>query len=194
MFGRAEEVAEGKGIINTAVTAVASQAALAVGDVQAACRMADHLCNVIAANSWQGAFYPIWDTERGLRIDPEAQPTGNMPRVIEREAADQHHHLTGALIAVLSDLYAVTRQRSISMHRYACSSLSRGHHGRVLKTTLAHKLAWGSAWLFRETGDARCIEVACTVCDHLVSGQEADGSFVHWALIKDVKDWPYSSR
>lgn len=194
LFGRAEEVAAGKGIINTAVTAVACQAALVAGHVEAARRMADHLCRVIDANSWDGAFYPIWDTERGLRSDSEAQPTGNMPRVIEQRAPDQHHHLTGALIAVLSDLYSVTRERKYLDAAMKVFEFVAAAPREVLKTTLAHKLAWGAAWLFRETNDTRCIEIACTVCDHLVSGQEADGSFVHWALIKDVKEWPYSSR
>ncbi len=194
MFGRAEEAAEGRGIVNTAVTAVACQAAYTAGAVEAARRMADHLCRVIHANDWQSTFYPAWDTERGLRTDDELAPTGNMPRRIDRYAADQHHHLTGALIAILSDVYAITREPKYLDAARQVFEFVAGAPRAVLRTTLAHKLAWGSAWFFRETSDPRCLEVACEICDHLISGQEADGSFVHWALIRDVKDWPYSSR
>lgn len=194
MFGRQEEASAGRGIVNTAVTAVCCQAAYTTGATEAARRMADHLCRIIEANDWKFAFYPAWDTQRGLRTDEDLSPTGNMPRRIEREANDQHHHLTGALLAVLSDMHAITKDGRYLDAASRVFEFVAGAPRAVLRTTLAHKLAWGSAWFYRETGDARCLEVACEVCDHLIAGQEEDGSFVHWALIRDVKDWTYSSR
>lgn len=64
----------------------------------------------------------------------------------------------------------------------------------VYASTASHKLAWGCAWLYRETGKPEHLESACRLCDYLAGIQEADGSFVHWAFVKSANDWPYSPR
>ncbi len=196
MFGRAEESASGCGIINTAVTAVASQAALITGYLEESRRMADHLTDrVIACNrEWDKVFFPVWDSERGLCTHSGVPPTGNMPSRIDRAATNQHHHLTGALVAVLSDMHAATRKTKYLDAARQVFEFAAGAPPNTLESTLAHKLAWGSVWLYRETGDPRCLEVACRICDHLIDGQLEDGAFVHWALIRSAEQWPYSSR
>jgi hypothetical protein len=196
MFGRLEHVAAGSGIINSAVTSVACEAALATGYVAEACRMGDHLADrVVACNpDLSQALYPIWDTTTGLRADAEAPPGPNMPRVILRRETNQHHYLTGMMIGALTDLYRVTRVTKYLDAARAVFEFVIDGSPDVLRTTLAHKFAWGAAWLFRATQDARCLEAACQVCDYLVEVQESDGSFVHWGLVKSSAEWPFSPR
>jgi hypothetical protein len=196
MFGSAEDALAGKGIVNCAVTSVAGEAALTTGYIAEARRMGDHLVdNVLASNpDLSQRFYPIWDTERGLRTDPAVPPSPNMPRVIERFQPNQHHYLTGMMIAFLSDLHRVTGDRKYLDGASTIYEFAAGGSPGVYETTLAHKFAWGCAWLYRVTENPAHLESACRVCDYLVSRQEQDGSFVHWGLVKSAAEWPYSPR
>ena len=196
VFGRAEEAESGAGIVNSAVTAVACQAALTTGNLEAARRMGDHLVDrVIAQNpALDKAFYPVWETGRGLRTDADTPSSGNMPAVITRGAPNQHLHLAGATIAVLSDLHAVTKDARYLDGALRVFEFVVGAAPEFVETSLAHKLAWGCAWLYRETGNARCIEVACRVVDYLLTMQDDDGSFVHRAIVSNVDAWPHGSR
>jgi len=196
MFGREEDAQTGKGIINTAVTCVACQSAVATGHIAEAERMGRHLLlNVFGANrELSQAFYPIWDTERGLRTDAQAPVSPNMPAVIRRNQPNQHHFLTGMMIGAFTDLYRVTRDgayldAAVEMFRFGVEG-----NPAVYESTASHKLAWGCATLYRETGDRAHLEAACRLCDYLVGLQEQDGSFVHWAFVKTSADWPYSPR
>jgi prenyltransferase/squalene oxidase-like repeat protein len=196
MFGAAEDALAGMGIVNCAVTSVTGEAALTTGYIAEATRMGDHLVdNVLASNSdLSHRFYPIWDTERGLRTDPGVPESPNMPRVIERFGDNQHHYLTGMMIAFLTDLHRVTRTSKYLDGALTIYEFAAGGSPAIYETTLAHKFAWGCAWLYRLTENADHLESACRVCDYLVSRQEQDGSFVHWGLVKSAEEWPYSPR
>lgn len=196
LFGTVDDAKRGRGIINAAVTTVACQAALATGHLTAAMRMADHLAdNLVEANpDLNRYFYPVWDTEAGLRTDPEAPIGPNMPRVIVRGERDQHHFLTGMMIGVLADAAAVFRNRKYLDAALMIYEFVARCAPEVYSSTASHKLAWGCAWLYRRTGDVRHLESACRVCDYLARIQEPDGSFVHWAFVRSAEEWPYSPR
>lgn len=196
LFGTAEECVHGKGVIHPAVTAIAGQAALVTGALEHARRMGDHFVdNLIAFNpDLSRAFYPVWDTERGLRTDSDTPSGPNMPPVLIRHAPNQHHYLTGMTIGFLSDLYRATRGRkyldgALELYRFAADD------DEVYRTTASHKFAWGCAWLYRETSEVEHLESACRTCDYLIShAQESDGSFVHWAFVKASSEWNYPRR
>ncbi|HZQ90928.1 MAG TPA: hypothetical protein VFA60_03970 [Terriglobales bacterium] len=195
MFGTGDDATRRKGIVNCAVTCVAGESALTTGYVAEAMRMGDHILNLVASNSDLGVcFYPIWDTERGLRTDVDAPASPNMPRVIERFGNNQHHYLTGMMIAFLSDLYRVSGESKYLDAALTVYEFAAGGSEEIYQTTLAHKFAWGSSWLYRTTQNAKHLESACRVCDYLVAHQEKDGSFVHWALVKSADEWSYSPR
>lgn len=196
MFGALEDALAGKGIVNCAVTCVTGEAALTTGNLAEAKKMGDHLVdNVLARNpDLNRQLYPVWDTERGLRTDPAAPESPNMPRVIERFEPNQHHYLTGMLIAFLSDLYRVSGDDKYLGGALAAYDFAAGGSQALYETTLSHKFAWGCAWLYRLTEDDRHLESACRVCDFLVNHQEKNGSFVHWAFVKSADEWPYSPR
>ncbi len=196
MFGSLEDARRGKGIIHTAVTSVACQAAIVTGHIAQARRMADHLVdNVLCRNpDLSKAFYPVWDTEGGIRTDAETPPFPNMPPVLLRHERDQHHYLTGMMIGALTDVYRVTRERKYLDAALEIYEFVAGGTPAVYASTASHKLAWGCAWLYRETGKPEHLESACRLCDYLAGIQEADGSFVHWAFVKSANDWPYSPR
>ena len=196
MFGTWEHAQAGKGIINTAVTSVAGQAALTTGYVDEAKRMGDHLVkNVIRNNpDLSKRFYPIWDTEHGVRTDAEAPQSANMPRLLQRFEPNQHHYITGMIMGFLVELYEVTRESSYLDGAKAIYDFAAGGNEHIYRNTLSHKFAWGCAWLYRQTQVTKYLESACRVCDYLVEIQEPDGSFVHWGLVKSADEWPYSPR
>ncbi len=196
MFGSLEHAEEGKGIINAAVTCVACGAAVLTGYTDAARRMGDHLIgNILANNPDLGtAFYPIWDTERGLRTDDEAPATPNVPRVLKRYEPGQHHFLSGMFIGALVELYRVFREQRYLDAALQVYEFAAGGTPAIYESTASHKFAWGCAWLYQETGDAAHLESACRLADYLCRIQESDGSFVHWAFVKSSADWPYSPR
>jgi hypothetical protein len=195
MFGKPEDKERGKGLISAPVSCIAGQAAITTGYIGEAKRMGDHLIDNVIANNpdLNTAFYPAWDTERGLRTDEELPNFPNMPRVILRDQPNQHHYLTGMIIAYMSDLYRATGERkyldaALTIYRFAAGSTG------IYESTLSHKFAWGCAWLYRATGNAEHLESACRICDYLIDIQEADGTFVHWGLVKTSAEWPYSPR
>lgn len=196
MFGTIEDCKRGKGIIHAGVTGIAGQAALTTGYVVEAKRMGRHILdNLMAKNpDLNAAFYPIWDTERGLRIDQDAPAAPNLPSVIKRQEPGQHHFLTGILIAFLTDLYRVTRERKYLDGAIQLYEFADGGTPAIYETTASHKFAWGCAWLYRETGQPEHLESACKMCDYLLTTQDDDGSFVHRAFVKSGDEWPYSPR
>ena len=84
IFGTLEDARRGTGIVNCAVTCVGGQAALITGHHEAAVRTADHIVDNLLANNpdMTRRFYPVWDTEHGLRTDDDAPEAPNMPRMI----------------------------------------------------------------------------------------------------------------
>lgn len=196
MFGSLEDAARRKGIIHTAVTSVAVEAAIVTGYTEAARRMADHLVdNVIARNpDLSKALYPVWDTEAGVRADPETPSFPNMPAVLLRDAPHQHHYLTGMMIGALTDVYRATRNGKYLDAARVIYDFAAGGTPAIYQSTASHKFAWGCAWLYRETGKAEHLESACLLSDYLASIQEEDGSFVHWAFVQSAREWPYSPR
>lgn len=196
MFGSMEDAQLGKGIVNCAVTCVAGQAALTTGYLGQAVRMADHLVdNLLARNpDLTRRFYPVWDTERGLRTDDDAPEGPNMPRVIDRFGTNQHHYLTGMMIGFLTDVYRATGRERYLDGALTVFEFAAGGSPALYETTLAHKFAWGASWLYRLTENPVHLEAACRVCDYLTAHQERDGSFVHRALVKSADEWPYSPR
>jgi hypothetical protein len=196
MFGTQEHAAAGKGIVNAAVTCVAGQAALTTGYLREARSMGDHLVNNLLAHNpdLSKRFYPVWDTERGLRTDSDAPSAPNMPRVLQRFEPNQHHFLTGMMIAFLTDLHAVTNENKYLDAALEMYEFGAGGSPSIYENTLSHKFAWGCAWLYRQTQMPKCLESACLVCDYLVRSQEQEGSFVHWGLVKSAEEWPYSPR
>lgn len=196
MFGSLEDARRGQGIIHTAVTSVACEAAIATGYLAEARRMVDHLVdNVLRHNpDLSKALYPVWDAGGGLRTDAATPTFPNMPAVLLRHEPHQHHYLTGMMIGALTDFYRVSRESkyldaALEIYEFA----ARGTPA-IYESTASHKFAWGCAWLFRETGKAEHLESACRICDYLAGIQEADGSFVHWAFVKSADEWPYSPR
>lgn len=196
MYGSLEDSIRGKGIIHTAVTSVAAEAAIVTGQVREARRMADHLVdNVLGRNpDLNRALYPVWDTESGVRTDAATPSFPNMPPVLVRNQEHQHHYLTGMMIGALTDVYRATHatkylDAAIEIYKFAA-----GGSPAIYQSTASHKFAWGCAWLYRETGSAEHLESACLLCDYLAGIQEADGSFVHWAFVKSADEWPYSPR
>jgi hypothetical protein len=196
MFGSLEDAERGKGIIHTAVTSVACEAAILTGHIAEARRMADHLVdNVLARNpDLSKALYPVWDTERGLCTDASTPSFPNMPAVLLRHEPHQHHYLTGMMIGALTDCYRISRESRYLDAAREIYKFAAGGTPAIYESTASHKFAWGCAWLYRETGKAEHLESACRVCDYLVSIQETDGSFVHWAFVKSADEWPYSPR
>jgi hypothetical protein len=196
MFGSQEDSERGKGIINAAVTCVAGEAALTTGYIAEAQRMGDHLVNNLIARNpdLNKAFYPVWDTEYGLRTDPEAPSAPNMPGVLLRYEPEQHHFLTGMMIGFLTDLYRTTAAGKYLDAAVTLYDFAAGGTPAIYESTISHKFAWGCAWLYRLTGKAEHLDSACRLCDYLVSIQEKDGSFVHWAFVKSADEWPYSPR
>jgi hypothetical protein len=197
VFGRTKHAEAGKGILHVLVTTSVGQAALATGYIAEARRMGDFIVDrLIPENPDLGkAFYPVYDTERGVRTDEEAPPAPNMPRVLLRNEPNQHHFVTGFMVAYLSDLYAVTGERkyldgAIIMHDFA-----DGGTQEMYQSTGSHKFCWGCAWLYRQTGDPRHLESACKMADGLIdNAQDPDGSFVHYAFVKSSSDFGYSPR
>ena len=196
MFSTQADSDRRQGIVSASVTSVAGQAALTTGHIAEARRMGDHLVDNLIANNpdLSQAFYPVWDTERGLRTDSETPSFPNVPPVIWRHESEQHHYLTGMMIGFLTDLYRAVGDRKYLDGAMEIFEFAAGGSPGIYASTLSHKFAWGCAWLYRLTGDARHLEAGCRVCDYLISGQEADGSFVHWALVKSSADQPYSPR
>jgi hypothetical protein len=196
MFGSTEERDRGKGTIHPAVTCIAGEAALLTGRITEAKRMGDHVVdNLIRHNpDLDKVFYPVWNTECGLLTGDDAPTTRNMPKSLVRDQAAQHHFLTGMMIALLSDLYGITRDRKYLDGALALYDFSAGGTAAIYHSTFSHKFAWGCAWLYRHTNQAKHIESACRVCDHLIDTQEADGSFVYRAVVKSTENWPQPMR
>jgi hypothetical protein len=196
MFGSLEDARRGQGIIHTAVTSVACEAAIATGYLAEARRMADHLVdNVLGRNpDLSKALYPVWDTEGGIRTDAQTPAFPNMPAVLVRNEPHQHHYLTGMMIGALTDFYRVSRESKYLDAALAIYQFAAHGTPAIYESTASHKFAWGCTWLYRETGTAEHLESACRISDYLAGIQEADGSFVHWAFVKSAQDWPYSPR
>ena len=196
MFGSPEDKDRGKGLISAPVSCIAGQAALTTGYVAEAKRMGDHLIDNVIANNpdLNKAFYPAWDTERGLLTDADTPSFPNMPRVMIRDEPAQHHYLTGMMIAYFSDLCRATGERKYLDAAETIYEFAAGGSPAIYENTLSHKFAWGCAWLYRLTGKAEHLESACRICDYLLSIQESDGTFVHYGLVKSADDWPFSPR
>lgn len=195
MFGTQEDNDRRKGILDSAVTCVAGQAALTTGYLAEARRMGDHLVRDIIGNNpdLNKAFYPVWDTDRGLRMDAETPSRANMPAALRVGEPNQHQYITGMFISFLTDLYRVTGDRKYLDAAERLFTFAARCAPQVHESTLSHKLAWGLAWLYRVSGRAEQLELACKICDYLVKGQDPDGSFVHHSLISSA-ECPYSLR
>ena len=195
MFGSPQDKDRKNGLISAPVTCIAGQAALTTGYVKEAKRMADHILRLLEQNpDLNKEFYPAWDTERGLLTGSDTPSFPNMPRVIVRNSAGQHHYLTGMIIAYLSDLFRATGERKYLDGAETIFQFAAGGVPAIYENTLSHKFAWGCAWLYRATGKSEHLEAACRVCDYLVKIQETDGTFVHYGLVKSAAEWPYSPR
>lgn len=195
MFGSPQDKDRKKGLISAPVTCIAGQAALTTGYVNQAKRMGDHILRLIEQNpDLNKEFYPAWDTERALLTGSDTPSFPNMPRVISRNNAGQHHYLTGMIIAYLSDLFRATGERKYLDGAEKIFHFAAGGSPAIYENTLSHKFAWGCTWLYRATGNSEHLEAACRVCDYLVKIQEADGTFVHYGLVKSAAEWPYSPR
>jgi hypothetical protein len=197
VFGRPDHAEAGSGILHVLVTPCVGQAAIATGYLDEARGMGDFLTDrLIAGNpDLNHSFYPIWDTERGLRTDDEAPVAPNMPLVLRRDAPDQHHFVTGFMLSFLTDLYRATSERKYLDGALAMYEFAAGGTDAVYRHTASHKFCWGCTSLYRETGDARHLESACLIADFLVDeAQDADGSMVHYSFIDTSENWPYSPR
>ena len=197
VFGRPDHAAAGSGILHVLVTTCAGQAAVVTGRLAEAARMGDFLVDRLMAENpdMNAAFYPIWDTERGVRTDEDAPPAPNMPRVLLRDAPGQHHFVTGFMISFLTDLYRATGIRKYLDGALAMYAFADGGSGAVYQSTASHKFGWGCASLYRETGDPRHLESACNIADFLIDhAQDPDGSMVHYAFVDTSANWPYSPR
>lgn len=193
LFGSEEDCDAGRGVVNTASTCLGGIAATATGRVAEATRMGDHVVDhLIGANpDLNRAFYPIWVTDHGLRTDEDAPASPNVPKVILRNEPAQGHFLTGMMMVFLCDLYQATRDRKYLDGALTLYEFGAGESSMIYENTLSHKFAWGCAWLYRQTGESRHLESACRMCDHLVSTQERDGSYL---MDGAPPDWPYQSR
>ena len=196
LFGPLADGERGRGIIHAGVTGVAGLAALCTGHLNAAIRMGNHLVdNVIAKQpDLVRAFYPAWDTERGLLTDGSVEAAPNMPPVIRADGPKRDHFLAGLFLGFLTDLYRATRASkyldgALAVYEFTCREAAG-----VFDSSGFHKFAWGCAWLYRQTADARHLETACQVCDYLLTLQDADGSFVHRAFVPSLPQWPYAAR
>jgi hypothetical protein len=196
MFSNQDDAARKSGVLNPAVTCIACQAALATGHMPEAVRMADHIVdNVLAHNpDLNTALYPLWHSERGLLTSDDTPGLPNAPRILDRYATGQHHYLTGMMIGVLTDVYRALGERKYLDAAEVVYAFATPGDPAVHENSLSHKLAWGCAWLYRITGDARHLETACQVCDYLLKCQETDGSFVHWGIVKSSAEWTISPR
>jgi hypothetical protein len=196
MFSNQQDAEKRSGLINPAVTSVAGQAAIVTGHLAEAGAMADHLVdNLLAQNpDLSRELYPIWDTERGLLTAEDTPGLPNAPRVILKNAAGQHHYLTGMMIGFLTDAHRALGERKYLDAAETIYEFAAGDSPAVHQNSLSHKLAWGCAWLYRTTGEHRHLETACQVCDYLLQCQEEDGSFVHWGIVKTSAEWTYSPR
>lgn len=196
MFGTQEDCVRRKGILDAAVTCVAGQAAVATGYLAEARRMGDHIVNDIVANNpdLSKALYPVWDTERGLRTDPETPNRANMPAVLRWDGQNVHHYLTGMLISFLTDLYRAVGDRKYLDTALQVFGFAASCSPAMYESTLSHKLAWGCAWLYRVTGKAEHLEMGCRICDYLVGIQEPDGSFLHVSFIDSPANVNHSAR
>ncbi len=196
MFSNQEDAAKKSGVINPAVTCISGQAALVTGYLDEAKRMADHVVdNILERNpDLSKALYPIWHTQTGPLTSQDTPNLPNAPRVIVRNAPGQHHYLTGMMIGFLTDAHRVLRDRKYLDAAETIYEFAKGDSPSVHENSLSHKLAWGCAWLYRTTGEAKHLETACQVCDYLLKCQEEDGSFVHWGIVKSSEEWTYSPR
>ena len=197
VFGRPDHARDGKGILHVLATPCVGQAALITGHVAEARRMGDYLVDYLIAENpdMSKAFYPVWDTERGLRTDEDAPIAPNMPRVLERGAPDQHHFVTGFMISFLTDLYRATGEQKYLDGALAMYEFGEDGSGEIYRSTASHKFCWGCGSLYRVTGDARHLESACRVAEFLVEhAQDPDGSMVHYAFIDSSANWAYSPR
>lgn len=193
LYGSEKDRVAGAGVINTASTCLGGIAAVVTGRIEKAKRMGDHVVdNLIGTNpDLKKAFFPIWEKGNGLRTDDDALASPNVPKVLLRNEPVQGHFLTGMIMAFLCDLYQATRDRKYLDGALTMYEFGVGESPIVYENTLSHKFAWGCASLYRQTGEASHLESACRVCDHLVSTQESDGSYL---MDGAPADWPYQSR
>jgi hypothetical protein len=197
VFGRPDHAEAGKGILHVLVTTCAGQAAIVTGYLNEARRIGDFLVDALIAENpdLNREFYPIWDTERGLRTDEEAPPAPNMPRVLLKDEPDQHHFVTGFMISFLTDLFRATGEQKYLDGALTMYEFGVGPKGAIYGCTATHKFGWGCTSLYRETGDAAHLESACKIAEFLIDhAQDPDGSMVHYSFIPSTAEWTYSPR
>ena len=196
LFGTAQDQQRGAGIIHPAATSLGGIAAVSTGHVDEAKRMADHIAdNLIAQNpDLSKAFYPAWDTEKGLWTSDDLPMSTNMALVLHRDEPGQYHFLTGMMIALLSAIYEATEENKYLDAALVLYDFAAGGSPAIYSNTLSHKFIWGCAWLYRQTGKAEHLESACRLCDYLLSIQESDGTYTHLGVGMTSEDFPYSPR
>ena len=197
VFGRPDHAEAGKGILHVSVTTCAGQAALITGHMAEARRMGDFLVDCLIAENpdMSKEFYPVWDTERGLRTAGAAPIAPNMPRVLIRGEPDQHHFVTGFMISFLADLYRATGDGKYLDGALAMHEFGDDDSGEPYRSTASHKFCWGCGSLYRVTGESRHLESACRVAEYLVDhAQDPAGSMVHCAFVDSSANWAYSPR
>lgn len=146
----------GCGETEVVVSAQAGITLLALGDLERANRIGEHLCEAWRAQpSPEERFFMLTDGEGQLLTELPAgiDDDERAHRVVERTGRRQHFFVGGILAAFLVQIHWATGQREPLDVARACQAFAMGQTHQF-ETLQVCKTGWGSAFLSVATGEA----------------------------------------
>lgn len=146
-------------IIDSCITAVGALACLQHQRPQLAVESVDFLLEMLAAQGEPGKLYVRWTTEGGLLKDLSGIEEKNYKYCyIDQRAGKQAYWLWAWPMNVMLAVYEFTGQDKYLQGGIAIWEWLAGGHEDAFHFTTAGKGGWGSAMLYRITGDKRYLD------------------------------------
>ena len=181
-FATRAEQERGEGIIEFDTSTVAIMACIWTGRLEAAIRGGEYLLTLDRLQpAPDDRYFFVVDSNGRLVTDPG----DGAPRTFYQQKGEllQPYYKTGLYTALMTYLYRVNRRPEYLEAARRCADFALNCADDVYRTMLSHKLCWGAAELYQETGEERYRTASLELADFLTGKQRPDG---RWHYVESV--------
>jgi hypothetical protein len=178
LFGSVLERDTGKGEIEFDSTAIVGLACTYSGRIAEAEKIGHFFLRLHREQpDVEKRYLWCWNSDGSPVLDyPEEEA---QQYVMMRDAPRQAYWKSGLFISFLALLHAATGNPEYLQAATEHFRRAAENADDVCHTTYSHKLAWGSALLYRATGVPAHRRTAMEIAEHLLSLQQEDGAFIY---------------
>ena len=174
-FAGTEQRDAGSGAIGFDATTMSAVTMARCGKPEAAAKAADFLVRLYEAQPCLNEkFYTDWSEPEGLLTEEQGAADAS---ILEWDKPLQFYYKAGLFTMALASAYGVTGQAKHLETAIALHDTVIERATDLWTNTIAHKVCWAAVTLNLITGEARFLDQACRLADHLVTVQHEDGYY-----------------